>query len=78
MPIVTVISTESSYRLTEEPTVIPTFWFEDSGLDASGEEVSLHDAQNISSANPVPVYCNNSEYNCEPPPSPPAPLAWGA
>ena len=63
-PIITVSRNKLTYMVMEVPTLIPTFWFESSGVSAfTGEPVSLYAAQNVTAQNPLPSYCNNSEYD---------------
>ena len=60
-PLIIILSSEASYMLWEEPSMVPTFWFESSGTDADGATVSI--ARDMNVTGDLPTYCDNAEYD---------------
>ena len=60
-PLIIILSSEASYKLWEEPSMVPTFWFESSGTDADGATVSITRDMNVTGD--LPAYCDNALYD---------------
>ena len=55
-PLIVILSSSSSRQVWEEPSMVPTFWFESSGTDADGATVSYTQDMNVT-ADTLPGYC---------------------